>query len=114
MNLKAIIKTALIPIGLPIAYLNYNGSETAYVTYFRYNEQGEEWAENEQISTCSYYQIDIWKKISDTTDIDLVEEQVKEALKSVGFMGFIAQDLYENDAKIFHTAIRCNYIKEKE
>jgi hypothetical protein len=91
----------------------YIGSETTYITYFLYTEQGEAFAANEEIETGHYWQVDIWRKSTDTGTrlLSAVKEQVKTALKAIGFRDFTAQALYESDTKINHIAIRCCYVE---
>ena len=112
MKQKSAIKKAISPI-MPAAHGHYGGTATTYATYFMYNEQPEEYAENAPITTGSYWQIDLWREPNDSnkTDLDDLKEQVKTALSSIGFQGFTAQELYESDTKTDHIALRCNFIK---
>jgi hypothetical protein len=108
MNYKEIIQTALSFLKVPVSFQVYRGTATTYVTFFCYNEQGEEYAENIQTATGYYVQVDIW---SITANYDTLAEQIKTAMTSAGFQGYTAQDLYESDTKIFHKAVRFNIIK---
>ena len=87
----------------------YTGNATEYITFFRYNRAGEIYAENKEIETSHYFQIDLWQKPTETKDLDELEKQAESVLKPLGFMGFTTQDLYENDTGINHIVIRCNY-----
>ncbi len=107
MNYKTTIQTALSSLGVPVSFQVYRGTATTYITYFCYNEMGEEYAENIQIATGYYVQVDIWSLVS---DYEALAQQIKVAMITVGFMGYTAQDLYESDTKIFHKAIRFNII----
>lgn len=106
MNLGQRVKDALAPLGVPLSFSVYIGSATTYITFFCYNEQGEEWSENEEIVTGYYVQVDIWSKGS---YIDLAD-QVMTAMISAGFKRMTAQDLYESDTKTFHKALRFSYV----
>lgn len=112
MKQKAAIKGAISPI-MPAAHGRYGGNATTYATYFMYNEQPEEYAENAPIATGSYWQIDLWRKPGDSgkTDLDDLKTQVVAALSGIGFQGFTAQELYESDTKTDHIALRCNFIE---
>lgn len=94
----------------PVSFLHYGGKAPEFITYFCYNQQGEAWAENKEIATGFYIQIDIWSK---SKDYETLAEQIKEALESIGFQGYTAQDLYETDTQICHKAIRMNFTKKK-
>lgn len=109
MNYKKLIRDTLVPLGVPVEFSNYSGDETTYITFFRYNEQGEEWAEDEEIATGYYIQVDIWSK----SDYTILEDQVKAAMISAGFSRSSAQDFYEKDTGIYHAAIRFVYVKKE-
>jgi hypothetical protein len=106
MTYKEKIETAVGLIA-PTAFQFYTGTADAYITYFCYNEMGELWAENVQITTGFYCQIDIWSKRRENG----IESQVRTALITAGFDGLTTQDLYESDIRIYHKAIRCNYFE---
>jgi hypothetical protein len=107
MNYRTVIQTALSSLNVPVSFQVYRGTATTYVTFFCYNQMSELYAENIEIATGYYVQIDIWSK---TDDYDILAEQIKTAMTTAGFQGYTAQDLYESDTKIFHKAIRFNII----
>lgn len=98
--------TPYIGLDVPVSFQKYRGTAKKYITYFCYNQQGVDWAENKETATGFYIQIDIW---FDTSDYETLAEQIKTSLEAVGFQGYTAQDLYEHDTKIYHKAIRMNY-----
>lgn len=106
MNYKKLIIDTLTPLAIPVQFLSYSGNEEAYITFFCYNEQGECWAENKEIATGIYVQVDIWSK----TDYTALEEQVKERMSAAGFSRTTCSDYYEPDTKIYHKAMRFIYI----
>jgi len=65
------------------------------------------WAENEEIATGYYVQVDLWSKGGD--DSSLVN-QVKSALEIEGFKRTTALDLYESETQIYHKAMRFSYV----
>lgn len=107
MSINSIIEIALGNIGVPVSFHNYSGDEQTYITYFCYNEQGEEWAENKEIATGFYIQVDIWSKTNYTT----LAKNVKKALEDVGLIRTTTQDLYEKDTEIYHKGMRFSYIQ---
>lgn len=107
MNYKTIVETALSSLNVPVSFQVYHGTATTYVTFFCYNQMSELYAENIEIATEYYVQIDIWNKSSDN---ETLAGLIKTAMTAAGFRGYTAQDLYESDTKIFHKAIRMNYI----
>jgi hypothetical protein len=106
MNINKLIKDTLTPLGYPVGFRTYEGKETTYITFFVYLETGENWAENEEINTGYYIQVDVF---SGGDYIDLVNS-VQEAMLAAGFKRTTAQDLYESDTKTFHKAIRFSYV----
>lgn len=99
---KLIIKI-LKPLRIPVSFQYYNGSESTYITFFLYNEQGEEYADDEEVATGYYIQLDIFSKVSYTNILKQVNALMKEA-------GFIRKstgpELYEQDTKLYHKPLR--------
>ena len=105
--INSLIMTALTPLGVPVYYLRYYGQAVpTYITFYYYNEQGVAWAENEEIATGYYVQVDVWSK----TDFITLVEQVESAMKAAGFIRTSAIDFYEYDTQIYHRAIRFYYV----
>lgn len=73
-----------------------------YVEYEIIDENGEEWAENKEIATTYYLQVDIFSK-TDYTDL---ENKIKEKMINAGFNRSSAVDLYEEDTGLYHKAMR--------
>lgn len=76
-----------------------------YVEYRIVNEEGEEWAENKEIATSYFIQVDIFSKDENYFEL---EKRIKEHMEDAGFNRTMAVDLYENDTKLYHRAIRFN------
>lgn len=110
MSLNKLIIDTLKPIGIPVALLTYTGTATTYITFFKYNEIGEVFAEDTEQETRHSIQIDVWSK---GNYVDVVK-QVKKLLKEQGFSRVTAHELYEDDTKIFHKVIRFYYDDQSE
>ena len=104
--INQLIISALAPLGVPVSNLKYSGTATTYITFFCYNEQGEAWAENKEIATGFYMQVDVWSK----GDFTAIVEQVKTLLESAGLARKYATEMYENDTQIYHKAMRFVYV----
>jgi hypothetical protein len=111
MNYKKIIKDALDPLKIPLFFQHSTSIVFPYITYSCYNEQGESKADDQQASTGYYVQVDIWSK---TGDYDALADQIKSAMIAVEFYDTISQDLYEDNSKIFHKAMRFVCVEEIE
>lgn len=99
------ISDILKPTSVPVRELAYSGTADPYITYFYYNENGEAFAENKEIATSYYLQLDIWTK-GDFTEL---YKQVLELMTTAGFYRTFATELYETDTKIKHKVIRFQY-----
>ena len=107
--MNTLIINTLKPIGVPVTFQNYAGKETTYITFFTYLEQGEEFADDEEIVTGHYIQVDVWSK---GNYMEVVNE-VKERMKQAGFRRRSEYELYEKDTKIFHKVLRFVYEEEE-
>lgn len=110
MNYKKMVVDALTPVCSPLGispmFGTYNGSVFPYITFILYDAQGEAWAENEEIETGYYIQVDIWSKDSDYDDL---ASKVRSAMLAAGFLGGHGPDIYEQDTKIYHKPLRFIY-----
>ena len=100
MSINKIIRDALLPLNVPVAYQVYAGQQTTYITFFRYNERGILLADDGEQRTRHSVQVDIWGK----GDIELLAEQVKTTLETVGFRRHSFFEDYEKDTKTYHKA----------
>lgn len=103
--INSLIVNALKPLNVPVKYRKYTGAETTYITFFRYNEQGEDWAENKETATAYFMQVDVWSN----ADCTALSDQVRDALMAAGFIRTYATDLYELDTFTYHTVLRFVY-----
>lgn len=90
-----------IPDG-KVHFLHARKPNPPYVEYNIFDEFGEEWAENEEIATTYYVQVDIFSK---GNYIEL-ENKIKEKMINAGFDRSMCADLYEADAGLYHKAMR--------
>lgn len=72
------------------------------ITFFELNNRDSTYYDNTAYASDISFQIDIWSKGS-TSDL---AEQLDIIMKSMNFKRDHATDLYENDTKIFHKAMR--------
>lgn len=85
-----------------VYFLHATTPTTPYVEYEVLDESGEAWAENKEIATTYYVQVDIFSK----TDYTELEEKIKEKMINAGFNRSMAADLYEKDTQLYHKAMR--------
>lgn len=109
VNIKKLVKDTLsnteilsLTADKKVYFLHANSPNAPYIEYEFYDENGEEWAENKEIATNYYIQVDIFSK-TDYTDL---ENKIKEILINAGFNRSMSADLYENDTQLYHKAMR--------
>lgn len=76
-----------------------------YVTYRVYDEIGEIWAENREVATNYYVQVDTFSKGSYSD----LERLIKEKMINAGFIRTASVDLYEDETELYHKAMRFIY-----
>ena len=96
-------------LGVPVLW-NVRPSTYPSITYFFYDEYGQEFGDGEEIGTNYPLQVDIWSK----GDYSLLVGQVIEKLNENKFYRVSAVDLYEDNVKIYHKALRFNHLKGSE
>ncbi len=92
MSINKLIIDALKPLNIPVNFQTYKGKEETYITFFCYNEQGECFADDTEIATGIYMQVDIWSK----GNAEQLKIDTAKLLKKVGFIKRPGvPDLYE-------------------
>jgi hypothetical protein len=110
VSINKLIKDTLEPLNVPCEFETYEGEDDPYITFFCYNEQGEKFADDVEIETGFYIQVDIWSK----GNIEQLKVNVIKLLKAAGFKRKTAQDLYESDTQLYHKCIRFFYAQNNE
>lgn len=85
-----------------VHYIHAVSPAAPYIEYLFYDENGNSYEEGLEISTDFYLQVDIFSK----GNYSALETKIKEKLINAGFVRSMAADLYENDTKLFHKAMR--------
>lgn len=106
------IKHILQPIGIPTEHMFYKGKATTYIVYQVYNENGEAFAENIEIETSYYVQVDIYS-LSDE-ELDQLYTQTKGLMMAAGYYRRYASEMYEPVTKLNHKVIRFQYAESSQ
>lgn len=85
-----------------VHYIHASSPVAPYIEYLFYDENGEEWAENKEIATNFYIQVDIFSKGSYSD----LESKIKEKMINADFKRSMAADSYESDTQLYHKAMR--------
>ena len=92
-------------LDIPVRYQHYTGEADHYITYFTYLEKGEEFADDEEIETGYYIQVNLFGR--DGRTMEVLEEKIKEEMKSNNFTRISNWDApYEKDTKLYHKVFR--------
>ena len=109
MNIKAFLRGILLneeitnlTFDKDVFFLHANNATSPYVEYEIFDEYGSQWAENKEISTDYYVQVDVFSK----GDYTSLEEKIKEKMINAGFIREGVAHLYEEDTGLFHCALR--------
>lgn len=93
--------------GLPVSRLKYSGTAQTYITFFEYDEDVENSSDDEIETIGHYVQVDLWTE----TDFTNYKSLIKLAMKNASFYFTNAEELYEDDTKVYHWASR--YVQEE-
>lgn len=102
MSINGDIIAALSGIGVPVQFQHYSGDANTYITFFTYLDKPEQHADDEELVTGYYVQIDVWSK-GDYTEL---VKAVHQRMTTHGFRKQNFYDLYEEDLKIYHKVMR--------
>lgn len=109
MSVNKLVISTLSSIA-PIAFHEYTGTETTYMTFFTYNERAGLIADDDEISTVFSIQLDIYSK----GNVEELSEQVVQALKALGFRRTTGMQLYEKTTKTYRKMLSFSVYITKE
>lgn len=101
----SLVKTTLLPIGVPVSLRVYNGTAPTYITYFEVVDVPTLHGDDDLLETEKVIQVDIWSK----GDFLPVLDEVKARMKAAGFQFSDGGDDYEADTKLFRYILTYNY-----
>ncbi|ERN54322.1 hypothetical protein [Alkalihalophilus marmarensis] len=107
MTIKQLLMSILSPIGVPVYPLHNEKNEDTYITFLEYDQRSALNANNEEIKTRYFVQVNIFTK----GNFDELSKQVKDILKANGFTRTSEYENYEKDTSYFHKALRFNITK---
>ena len=106
MSINQEVLQALRDIGVPVSFQNYTGKADTYITFFTYLDKPEQHADDAELITGHYVQVDVWSRADYTELVGSVYENMLAA----GFSKQNFYDLYEEDLEIYHKVMR--FLKE--
>ena len=81
-----------------------------YVTFFELVNVDDQYADDKAYASEIHYQVDVWSKGNTTA----IAQEVNKTMEALGFYRTGAVDLYEDDTKTYHKALRYKINLEKE
>jgi hypothetical protein len=103
-NFNAEIETTLKNLGVPVAFMFYEGDATSYVTYMQLDKDNVEAGDDKVLGCVQYYDFDIYSKGNYFT---IVQNLITKMVAA----GWTYQpsrdspDMYERDTKYYHKTI---------
>ena len=98
------IETALSNLGVPVAYMFYEGNENTYVTYMQIDKADALAGDDAILGCIQYYDFDVYS----TGNYFTVVDNLIKALTEIGWTyqpSRDSPDLYERDTKLYHKTI---------
>ena len=108
MNLNRLIMDTLKPLGVPVAFGNYNQTADTNIVFVEYNQASRMNANDDEIITKHFFQMDVF---STGNYLQLVKD-VKRLMKEAGFGRMFESETYDTDMKMFRKILRFNYENE--
>lgn len=104
------IKHTLEQLGVPVANSVYEGQEETYIVFNEYNQAPLLSADDEEISTKYFYQVDVFSKYNYTQLV----KQLKKLMKEAGYGRMFESETYETNMKMYRKIIRFSYATKFE
>lgn len=95
----------LNPLGVPVSFARYNNVGDTYIVFLEYNQASEMNADDEELITKHFFQVDIF---SSGNYLQLVND-VRQRMKEAGFGRMFESETYDDDMKKFRKIMRFNY-----
>lgn len=108
MTINKEVLAALKNIGIPVSFQTSKEKTYPYITFFTYLDRGIQHADDGEVITGYFIQVDIWSK-NDYTEI---ANEVHQSMLTANFIKQRFHDLYEEDTKVYHKVMR--FFKEVE
>lgn len=106
MEINSIIEKIFKNYKIPIAFQHYRGKAKQYLTYYTYDTQYENPADDELTTEVKYATLDIYSK----TNYFQILKDVKKILKENGFtVTDLGKEDYEAETGFYHVPVNFYY-----
>lgn len=110
MSIKKTLRDALLPIGIPVSAISSNNTADEYIVFNEYNQASALTADDDELSTKYFFQVDVYTK-GDFTEI---VAEVETRLKDAGFNRMFSSETYDSDAQKYRKILRFSYTTDIE
>ena len=100
MDANSKLRTALLSLGYPVAFMNYIGTAEKYIVFNIEDERAELFADDEPQDDVVYFQVHFF--CPETYDHRADKKSIKVKLFKAGFSYPTIQTFYENETKFNH------------
>jgi hypothetical protein len=108
VSLNSLIIQTLKPTNIPVSFATYNQTADQYIVFVEYNQASWLNADDEEMWTKHFLQVDVFSKYSYTS---LVKD-VKERMKQAGFGRMYESETYDDEMQRFRKILRFSYISK--
>lgn len=107
MSLNALIIQTLTPLGVPVGFHTLTAQEKAsdpdtYIIFREYNQNGALHADDKEIISEHFIQVDIWSKVNYLS----LAKQVKDRLIEIGFIRTMETEMYDSELELYQKVFR--------
>ncbi|WP_099157272.1 hypothetical protein [Virgibacillus ndiopensis] len=105
MSQNKLIMDTLSPLNVPVSPMTSDNSADEYIIFTEYNESSMLNANDDEVSTRDFVQVDVFSN----GDFTNLVKQVKQAMKQAGFGRIFQSESYEKDMQKYRKIIRFSY-----
>lgn len=110
MSVNKLIVDALTPLSVPVEFMRYDNDSDTYIVFLEYNQTPWLQADNEEMLTKHFFQVDIFS----IDNYSVLVKKVKKAMKEAGFGRMFESETYDDNMQKYRKILRFSYISASE
>lgn len=108
--MNKLVNRTLRKTGLSVGRMKKPVEADEYIVYYPYDEFGGLYADNKEVQTRQFYQVDLFMK----SDYDEIAKELYEHMLQAGFSRITKFDEYEETTGYYRVVFRFSYSKEND